>query len=513
MNNYDNGRNMGEQQRQPASMRYPRGQDPRERPDGRPPYDGYNRPPPGQPMRSPMHGQMGHPMQNNNQGRMPQQYQDPNYDRDQQYSPQGPYSPQGQPQNYGPPQPRGPPQGQGQRRPGPPTGRPMNSPRGPPPHGAQGYNQPPPGNYPPGPRPGQRPPGGQPMQGQQQRPQGPTPIFVSPVRTDLHTQVEGQAASPRGILPPQAAPPSPASAWPLGGSQDRAPQQPSQQQRRQQQQQQQPQQPQPTYQQSQQQRTPEQSTPAGESLHSRSHGSYASSAAIPEAWGTGIAAPVPGQRDVQHSDTYQGGSPQTVVEQAPRPVVEDNRSQHPGDRVAVAEKATVSPSHIYTSTTPTPTPTTTSETSTTQHDMLKAYAAASSSEAPAKEVTKKAPIVTTRESFDGAPPKLDVNLKSDGRGSMSSLSDLILRATKLATIIDKDYQQRPRSKMIDVTTYSHNKSGYMTDTTGKLSRKYAYTHPTNIGANMRISRRERKLRNFRYAGFVSSSIDCSPHQR
>lgn len=160
------------------------------------------------------------------------------------------------------------------------------------------------------------------------------------------------------------------------------------------------------------------------------------------------------------------------MEQAPRSTAENSRNQKPVINAFVADKAPASASQPFNA--PSKMVASVKETSDTQDAMLKAYAAASSSEPVTKESIKKTPIVTTRESFDGAPPKLDVNLKSpDGRGSMSSLSDLILRATKLATIIDKDHQQRPRSKMVDVSNYNHDKSGYMTDTTGKPSRKFS----------------------------------------
>lgn len=405
MNNFENGRHLGESQRQPGppGMRYPS-------PGGQPngpssPQDGYGRPV--QQMRPPPNGNYGGP------GYGPQ-YPGPRRPNPAQSMPnqagprQVPYRgpPQGpsrgiphgppQPNQFGPQRSQRPPPGpaftnfQGQpttRNDGEPNqhnGQPSMQTN----QGARGGAAPPPSNGPNG------------APGSTQR---SSPLYVAPVRTDPHGQSK-QSPPPLSedhSTVSQQPPVGFISQWPLGQNQSN----------------------------SASTSITSPSVKLEEDSHCRSHGSYASSAAVPEAWNRELV-PAPTEPEA----ATQSKSPALLSAIHGRP----SAAQSPNNE-------------------------TNNPTSVSPGAMLKAYAAASSPEPHSNSQPDSAE--------DVAIPQAVVSKSVDTRASVSSLSDLILRATKLATFIDKN--QRPVSKMAPLAEFN-NVGEKNIEAQAKISRTYSF---------------------------------------
>ncbi|KAH7316539.1 hypothetical protein B0I35DRAFT_479372 [Stachybotrys elegans] len=221
-----------------------------------------------------------------------------------------------------------------------------------------------------------------------------------------------------------------------------------------------------------------------ESPKSRSHGSYASSAAIPNQW---EAASIPGSpisqggyedsitdksRDseyefgdesnlVRSASIGKAGKPSliitrnpngssTILRPAPSPV------QPFGDGTAYLDPSTSS-SNTLPTTKMRQQPAVAVPGDATPESILEAYAAATASSPSASPRPSPRPTPSPRPPQDMAdlrrPPRLDIEAvrEAEARGSLTSLPDLIRRATRLAAMIDTG--KRPASRFDDLRDY------------------------------------------------------------
>jgi hypothetical protein len=222
-----------------------------------------------------------------------------------------------------------------------------------------------------------------------------------------------------------------------------------------------------------------------ESPRSRSHASFASSAAMPESWGTPSPGPSPQYPDAFYDDVITGegnpydddaeesrlvrsaslgkrGKPVLVTTAMPREPDSGESSKRPGpfpvqngpfkDGTGYIEKSSSS------STLPT-TKTTNPPVALTADSILDAYSAASSTDpsnpssiTPSPQPPGSRPY--SRLSAIRRPPKLDIDAvrKAEARGSLTSLPDLIRRATRLAASLEKG--RRPASRIDDLSDFT-----------------------------------------------------------
>lgn len=94
--------------------------------------------------------------------------------------------------------------------------------------------------------------------------------------------------------------------------------------------------------------------------------------------------------------------------------------------------------------------------------ILKAFAAASSSDVKESIPLADAPRQPRRLSAMRRPPRLDMDAvrAAEARGSLTSLPDLILRATRLASMIDKGKRPASRLDALDAWTSSEKGESY-----------------------------------------------------
>ncbi|KAM0282285.1 hypothetical protein ACHAQH_003149 [Verticillium albo-atrum] len=224
-----------------------------------------------------------------------------------------------------------------------------------------------------------------------------------------------------------------------------------------------------------------------ESLRSRSHGSYASSAAIPESWGTESPEPSPGYQDrffedpiteeesfrsqeddgdesklVRSASIGKRGKPAivmnrgvggeaslpaepspAVVRPAPSPVQGPGYPFQAGTNfLEVSSSSSGALPTIKSTASPPP---------LTADAMLGAFAAASAADPADIRKATPSPRPFSRLSAIRRPPKLGLDIDSvremEARGSMTSLPDLIKRATRLAAMMDRG--NRPASRFDD----------------------------------------------------------------
>ena len=225
-----------------------------------------------------------------------------------------------------------------------------------------------------------------------------------------------------------------------------------------------------------------------ESPRSRSHASFASSAAMPESWGTPSPGPSPNYPDASYYDDI-------IEESSPSPGASDDadearlvRSASVGKRAKPALVSTTAsrgleppdgsqarpgPSpvqgygafqngtgYVEGSSSSNTLPRTAAE-AVTADSVLNALAAASStdpSEADLSRATSPQPGAPgsrpySRLSAIRRPPRLDIDAvrKAESRGSLTSLPDLIRRATRLAASLEKG--RRPASRLDDLTDF------------------------------------------------------------
>ena len=219
-----------------------------------------------------------------------------------------------------------------------------------------------------------------------------------------------------------------------------------------------------------------------ESLNSRSHGSYASSAAMPDSWPGGSGPGSPSFYDdgaTERSQDYveddfhdesklvrsasigKRGKPSLITTKsfqmepdhrpAPSPV-------QPFDSGTGYVDASTSSSNTLPMA-KTPTPGQNARHSLSPDAILGAFAAASATNLTDSHVPAPSPSPQpwNRLSAIRRPPKLDIDAvrKAEERGSMTSLPDLIRRATRLATMID--HGKRPGSRFDNLNDFFDEK--------------------------------------------------------
>ncbi|KAI5464518.1 hypothetical protein BGZ63DRAFT_350217 [Mariannaea sp. PMI_226] len=248
-----------------------------------------------------------------------------------------------------------------------------------------------------------------------------------------------------------------------------------------------------------------------ESLASRSHGSFASSAAMPESWPTGSRAVSP-VSDKSHGSIYDEdfGDESKLVRSASigkrgKPSLITTKSSG-----STAEKKLQSPPQSSTSpnghdaqspwmamTTPNALPENPRITPTPDA-ILGAYAAASATDLTENRIKSPEPQGQlhvpnpeyNKMSAIRRPLKLDMDAvrNAEERGSMTSLPDLIRRATKLASMIDRG--RRPASRFEDLSDYLDEKGQIRNNERGTsgLSDMLAAFPPPAQGQTDRQSR-------------------------
>ncbi|KAF4457288.1 hypothetical protein F53441_762 [Fusarium austroafricanum] len=219
-----------------------------------------------------------------------------------------------------------------------------------------------------------------------------------------------------------------------------------------------------------------------ESLNSRSHGSYASSAAMPDSWPANSRAVSPSYYDeadnksqdsaydefhddesklVRSASIGKRGKPSIVNTKSV--IMEPNHRPAPSP-VQPFDSGTgyIDASTSSSNTLPlakTSAPTHNPHDSLSPDAILGAYAAASAtnlSEPPAPAPTPS-PQPYSRLSAIRRPPKLDIEAvrRAEERGSITSLPDLIRRATRLATMIESG--KRPASRFDNLNDFFDDK--------------------------------------------------------
>ncbi|KAK3330937.1 hypothetical protein B0H66DRAFT_81955 [Apodospora peruviana] len=218
-----------------------------------------------------------------------------------------------------------------------------------------------------------------------------------------------------------------------------------------------------------------------ESPRSRSHASFASSAAIPDSWGTPSPGPSPNYPDVYYDDIIAEESspemyadddaeesrlvrsasvgkrakPTLVSAMTPRGIERGDYPQRPGpdpfkDGTGYLENSSSS------STLPTTTKTFNAASAVSADAILNAYSSASATDTSSSDVrdTPSPQLAPggrpySRLSAIRRPPRLDIDAvkKAESRGSMTSLPDLIRRATRLAASLERG--RRPASRFDD----------------------------------------------------------------
>ncbi|SPJ70858.1 uncharacterized protein FTOL_00586 [Fusarium torulosum] len=218
-----------------------------------------------------------------------------------------------------------------------------------------------------------------------------------------------------------------------------------------------------------------------ESLNSRSHGSYASSAAMPDSWRANSRAVSPSYYDETDSEKSQDSADDEFRDES-RLVRSASIGKRGKPSLVTTKSVIMDPSHR-----PAPSPVQPFDSGTgyvdastnssntlplanatpayNPHDSLSpdailgAFAAASAtnlSEPPAPAPTPS-PQPYSRLSAIRRPPKLDIEAvrKAEERGSITSLPDLIRRATRLATMID--HGKRPGSRFDNLNDFFDEK--------------------------------------------------------
>lgn len=235
--------------------------------------------------------------------------------------------------------------------------------------------------------------------------QSSTPLYVSPVRTDLQGQPQQSppSLSENHLAESQPSPVGFISEWPLAQNQNGY-------------------------------ASTDTSSPSvkpDEGSHSRSHGSYASSAVVPEVWNKEL---VPALAE-STAATQKSGSASLSAASGKTSNIQAHGNE-------TANPPTASPGETLKASATTNSPET------------------RSSSQPESKLVPESPAVSVSQT---AVPK-----STDTRASVSSLSDLILRATKLATFIDKN--QRPVSKMAPLAEFN-NAGEKSIEVHEKISRK------------------------------------------
>ncbi|KAM0561161.1 hypothetical protein ACHAPJ_003665 [Fusarium lateritium] len=220
-----------------------------------------------------------------------------------------------------------------------------------------------------------------------------------------------------------------------------------------------------------------------ESLNSRSHGSYASSAAMPDSWPAASRAVSPSFYEETDTDKSQDSADDEFHDDESKLVRSASIGKRGKPSIVTTKSLIMEPNHR-----PGPSPvqpfdsgtgyvdasTSSSNTlplaqppaaahiakdSLSPDAILGAYAAASATnlaESPAPAPTPS-PQPYSRLSAIRRPPKLDIEAvrRAEERGSITSLPDLIRRATRLATMMDSG--RRPASRFENLSDFLDEK--------------------------------------------------------
>ncbi|PHH72617.1 hypothetical protein CDD82_5892 [Ophiocordyceps australis] len=244
-----------------------------------------------------------------------------------------------------------------------------------------------------------------------------------------------------------------------------------------------------------------------ESPRSRSHGSYASSAAMPEGWTASSPLASPLDSEGYYDDAASESSRESLFEdlgdesRLVQDVPQKKRGAIAGNPLRTAGntgsslKIVTTPSQLFRggtgymdrSTTSLPLPTSSMPTAAngpaklgsnalTSDAILKAYTAASLSDlADARAAASYRS--SNRFSNLRRPPRLDIDAvrEAEARGSLTSLPELIRRATRLASMIDKG--KRPASRMDELDGFFGGNEKASRDGDGSISDMLAAFPP------------------------------------
>ncbi|KAM3549173.1 hypothetical protein MY1884_008860 [Beauveria asiatica] len=202
-----------------------------------------------------------------------------------------------------------------------------------------------------------------------------------------------------------------------------------------------------------------------ETPYSRSHGSYASSAAMPENWGSGAGNNRSTNVETFYEESMTDASPESIygdfgderrlvqpveLDSAAIPVAVSNQQQaattNRTQGLAVNDKST-SWNTLGAARRMSGQPLGAASDQPGREDIIQAYAAASSGTTADLRFASNPSVNNTRSSAMKRGLRIDMDAvrEAESRGSLTSLPDLIRRATKLAAMIDKG--KRPTSRM------------------------------------------------------------------
>ncbi len=208
-----------------------------------------------------------------------------------------------------------------------------------------------------------------------------------------------------------------------------------------------------------------------ENPYSRSHGSYASSAAMPENWNSAAENNRNKNAETFYEESMTDVSPESVdgdfgdESRLVQPVELDSAAisvlgpnqQRPADvnrlqGMGASDKRT-SWNVLGTARRMSEQPSRMVEGQPGQDDIIHAYAAASSGTPTDFRMGQSASANNTRNSAMKRGLRIDMDAvrEAESRGSLTSLPDLIRRATKLAAMIDKG--KRPTSRMDNLSDF------------------------------------------------------------
>lgn len=210
-----------------------------------------------------------------------------------------------------------------------------------------------------------------------------------------------------------------------------------------------------------------------ESPQTRSPRSIASSAAMPAAWGAGMRDLTPKYEDAFYEESISdasrdsfhdeyGDQSQLVSADGPKgrktpEPLDRGRTTFPYPTSASAMDTTTSSAYTMTSSQQTP-ETTLGATTYNSNGVQRGFAADSNEDVEGFRQGAGSPTPFGPPPVVRRPPKLDIDAvrNAEARGSLTSLPDLIRRATRLASMIERG--KRPASRMDDLTEFFYEKN-------------------------------------------------------
>ncbi|EGX95102.1 hypothetical protein CCM_03374 [Cordyceps militaris CM01] len=198
-----------------------------------------------------------------------------------------------------------------------------------------------------------------------------------------------------------------------------------------------------------------------ENPYARSHGSYASSAAMPDNWGSSVENDRNMNAETFYEESMTDFSPQSIYgdfgdeKRLVQPVELDSAAipkvlnqQRPSSANRTPAGVAVNDERKSWNILGTARqPAKAGDDEADGHDIIQAYAVASSSTPAGFRMAQSSSANNTRNSAMKRGLRIDMDAvrEAESRGSLTSLPDLIRRATKLAAMIDKG--KRPTSRM------------------------------------------------------------------